>query len=53
MPYDPLMRCRRSIDALQILEYSENIKKLVKKLPFFMHDKWRIRCLTLRRKGNE
>ena len=31
----------RSIDAVKVLEYSENLKQLVRKLPYYMHDKWR------------
>ena len=30
-----------SIEALRVLEYSENIKRLIGKLPYFLHDKWR------------
>ncbi|XP_062567166.1 CAP-Gly domain-containing linker protein 1-like [Saccostrea cucullata] len=30
-----------NIDAGRVLEYSENLKLLVKKLPFYLHDKWR------------
>ena len=30
-----------NVDAAKILEYSENLKHLVQKLPFYMHDKWR------------
>ena len=31
----------RSIDAVKVFEYSENHKQLVRKLPYYMHDKWR------------
>jgi hypothetical protein len=30
-----------SLDAAGVLEYSENLKSLVKKLPYYLHDKWR------------
>ncbi len=30
-----------SVEAARVLEYSENLKLLVRKLPFYMHDKWR------------
>jgi hypothetical protein len=30
-----------SIEAMRILEYSENLRRLVGKLPFHMHVKWR------------
>jgi len=39
-----LRECQYAIDnieAARILEYSENLKLLVKKLPFYLHEKWR------------
>ncbi|CAG2245419.1 unnamed protein product [Mytilus edulis] len=30
-----------SMEAMRILEYSENIKRLMIKLPFYFHDRWR------------
>ena len=30
-----------TVDAVQVLEYSENFGKIVNKLPFTLHDKWR------------
>ncbi|XP_074661512.1 uncharacterized protein LOC141914144 [Tubulanus polymorphus] len=30
-----------SIDGLKILEFSDNVKRLVQKLPYHMHDRWR------------
>ncbi|XP_006812723.1 uncharacterized protein LOC102806147 [Saccoglossus kowalevskii] len=30
-----------NIESMQILDYSENMKMLVSKLPYHMHDKWR------------
>ncbi|CAC5382829.1 unnamed protein product [Mytilus coruscus] len=30
-----------SMEAMRILEYSENIKRLMMKLPFYFHDRWR------------
>lgn len=29
-----------NIDVGRVLDYSENLKLLVKKLPFYLHDKW-------------
>ncbi|CAG2211289.1 unnamed protein product [Mytilus edulis] len=40
-----------SINALRILEYSENIKRLMCKLPFHLHDRWR--SVVLRIKTNK
>ncbi|XP_071944668.1 uncharacterized protein [Antedon mediterranea] len=31
----------RCVDSMKILEYSENMKKIVKRLPYSLHDKWR------------
>lgn len=39
-----LIECKNaanSIAAMQILEYSENIKQLMCKLPYHLHDRWR------------
>jgi hypothetical protein len=39
-----LIECKNaaaSIDAMRILEYSENIKQLLCKLPYHLHDRWR------------
>jgi predicted secreted protein len=30
-----------SIQAICILDYSENIKRMIAKLPFYLHDRWR------------
>ena len=30
-----------SIDAMKVLEYTDNMKKIVSKLPYHMHDRWR------------
>lgn len=30
-----------NVEAARILKYSENLKLLVKKLPFYLHEKWR------------
>ena len=40
-----------SIDALKILEYSENIKRLMCKLPFHLHDRWRNIVLRMKTNG--
>ncbi|XP_041354482.1 uncharacterized protein LOC121372257 [Gigantopelta aegis] len=31
----------KCIESVKVLEYPDNMKKLVMKLPFFLHDKWR------------
>ena len=31
----------RSIDSMKILEYPDNMRKIVSKLPLYMHDRWR------------
>ncbi|XP_056022166.1 uncharacterized protein LOC125649571 [Ostrea edulis] len=31
----------QNVEAVRILEYSENLKQLVKKLPYYLHEKWR------------
>ena len=39
-----LMECQHavnSIDSAKVLEYSENMKLLIKKLPFYLQEKWR------------
>ena len=30
-----------SMDAMKVLEYPDNLRKLVSKLPYYMHDRWR------------
>lgn len=39
-----------NIDTGRVLEYSENLKLLVKKLPFYLHDKWRSCVYELKEK---
>jgi hypothetical protein len=49
-----LVECQNAvnaIDALRILEYSENLKRLVTKLPYRLHDKWRSIAQETREKG--
>ncbi|XP_014675467.1 PREDICTED: uncharacterized protein LOC106815516 [Priapulus caudatus] len=39
-----LMECQHavgSVQAGQVLEYADHIRQLVKKLPFYLHDRWR------------
>ncbi|XP_077982843.1 uncharacterized protein LOC144437710 [Glandiceps talaboti] len=39
-----LMECQYAVgtvDAGKVLEYADNIRQIVKKLPFWLHDKWR------------
>ena len=40
-----------SIEAVRILEYSENIRKILAKLPYRMHDRWRSLVQDLKMKG--
>ncbi|XP_050417786.2 uncharacterized protein LOC126831152, partial [Patella vulgata] len=42
----------KSIEAVNILEYSENIKRILQKLPYFIHDKWRNIVQSTRDKGH-
>lgn len=49
-----LIECKNaaaSIYAMRILEYSENIKQLLCKLPYHLHDRWR--NIVLRTKTNK
>lgn len=39
-----------NIDTGRVLKYSENLKLLVKKLPFYLHDKWRSCVYELKEK---
>ena len=41
----------QSQEALGILEYSENLRKLVGKLPIYLHDKWRTAAFNAKEKG--
>ena len=46
-----LTECLHSVDSvsgLGVLDFSENMKTVVKKLPYHMHDKWRSEVLRLR-----
>ena len=39
-----LSECRNSVqslNALKVLEYSDNLIKIVEKLPYFLQDRWR------------
>jgi hypothetical protein len=39
-----LQECRnaaQSLEAMRVLEFSDNFRKLVSKLPFHLHDRWR------------
>ncbi|XP_041347613.1 uncharacterized protein LOC121367484 [Gigantopelta aegis] len=42
----------KSIQAVKVLEYPDNIKRLVSKLPFYLHDKWRNIVQHTARKGD-
>jgi hypothetical protein len=39
------------VGAVQVLEYAENLKCLVMKLPFYLHDKWRNIVYETKAKG--
>ncbi|XP_064631624.1 uncharacterized protein LOC135489923 [Lineus longissimus] len=41
----------QEVNALGTLEYSENLRKLVAKLPFRLHDKWRNIAFNVRERG--
>ena len=47
-----LRECLFAVEAAEVLNYSENLKLLVKKLPYFLHDKWRTIVLDTRDKGH-
>ena len=42
----------QSLDSVKVLEYSDNFKQIVCKLPYFMHDRWRNIVFQIRQKGN-
>ena len=42
----------QALNALQVLEYSDNMKKIVSKLPFWLHDKWRNIVFTRKERGS-
>ena len=47
-----LLECQyavQNIRASQVLEYSDNLKRIVVKLPFFLHDRWRNIVMTARK----
>jgi len=51
-----LMECQYAVQeagtsAAGVLEYSENIRRIVSKLPFYMHDKWRSDVMRTKEKG--
>lgn len=51
-----LAECKYAVedlDSLQILEYSENFKRIISKLPYSMHDKWRSRVQVKRDHGEK
>jgi hypothetical protein len=41
-----------SVNAVQVLEYSENIGKIVNKLPYTLHDKWRNIVFNIKERGD-
>ncbi len=50
-----LAECENAVsclDALKVLEYSENFKKIVGKLPYVLHDKWRNIVYQAKEKGS-
>ena len=50
-----LAECERAVqdlEAIKVLEYSENFKKIVSKLPYSLHDKWRSAVQKQRENGH-
>ncbi|XP_050397841.1 uncharacterized protein LOC126815871 [Patella vulgata] len=43
----------RGIDAIQVLQYPDNMKKLIRKLPYHLHDRWRNVVQKHRDNGDE
>lgn len=45
------MSACNSLESLKVLDNNENLKKLVIKLPVYLHDKWRniVMCKNLQR----
>jgi hypothetical protein len=41
----------QSIESMKILEYSENMKQLVMKLPYYLHDRWRNLVCQVKERG--
>jgi hypothetical protein len=41
----------QSIKSMKILEYSENMKQLVMKLPYYLHDRWRNLVCQVKERG--
>jgi hypothetical protein len=42
------LNASESIDSVSILDYAENIKKLVSKLLIYLHDRWRTAVLKIK-----
>lgn len=40
-----------SIEALKVLKYSENMKRLISKLPYYLHDRWRSMIMESKREN--
>ncbi|XP_061191695.1 uncharacterized protein LOC133199905 [Saccostrea echinata] len=46
-----LVECQNaseSIDCVSVLDYAENIKRLLSKLPIYLHDRWRTAVLKIK-----
>ncbi|XP_069129352.1 uncharacterized protein [Argopecten irradians] len=43
-----LVECQNAVESINVLEYSENIKRLMLKLPFHLHDCWRSQVFKLK-----
>ncbi|KAJ8045014.1 hypothetical protein HOLleu_07931 [Holothuria leucospilota] len=41
----------RCVGGLGVLEFSENLKRILQKIPYFMHDKWRTVVQRLQKNG--
>jgi hypothetical protein len=42
-----------SFDAVGVLNYSENLKKIVAKLPYYLHDRWRNQVFQQKERGDK
>ena len=50
-----LLECHyavENVNSLGILDYSDNIRRLVTKLPFHLQEKWRSRVFDIKERGN-
>ena len=51
-----LTECQNAVsnlDAVGVLNYSENLKRMVGKLPYYLHDRWRNLVFQLKERGEK